>query len=195
MIMRLVSNLSHSANQQRGITLVTTLIFLILISLFAVTTFNLSSGNFRIVGNMEARQESMAAANTAIEQTLSSNQFAVNPEGVAASPVNIDIDGDGVVDYAASMTPKPKCYRARYIKNAELDPALKADLTCISSALSSTTGLDSPDALATAGNSACTDTQWNIRAEVSDPRSAAKVAVNQGASIRVLNAESESSCL
>lgn len=180
---------------QQGITLVTTLIFLVLISLFSVATFNMSSGNFRIVGNMEARQEAMAAAQKAVEQTLSTNQFAVNPDGVAASPVNIDIDGNGVTDYAAVMTPKPKCYRARYIKNAELDPVVNADLTCISSALNSNSGLDSPDALARAGNSACTDTQWNIRAEVTDPRSSAKVAVNQGASIRVLNAEAESSCL
>lgn len=185
----------HGRYAQRGITLVTTLIFLVLISLFAVTTFNMSSSNFRIVGNMEVRQESLSAAQLAVEQTLSSNQFAVNPDGVAASPVNVDIDGDGTVDYAAQMTPKPRCQRARYIKNAELNPAIPADLTCLSSALNPSTGLDSTEANAKAGNSACTDTQWNIRAEVSDPRTSAKVALNQGASIRVLNAEGESSCL
>lgn len=185
----------QASRQQSGITLVTSLIFLVLISLFAITTFNLSSGNFRIVGNMEVRQESMSAAQVAVEQTISSNQFATNPDGVAESPVNVDIDGDGTTDYVAAMTPKPSCTRARYIKQTELDASKRSDKGCLTTSLQGNIGLDSADAVAKAGNSECTETQWNIRAEVADPRTNAKVAINQGAGVRVLNAEAESACL
>ena len=49
-------------SSQRGATLVLALIFLVLMSLFALSAFNSSSSNLRIVGNTQARQESLATA-------------------------------------------------------------------------------------------------------------------------------------
>ena len=61
--------------RQRGATLVVALVFLVLMSLFAVQAFLSSSTELRIVGNMQARQEGIAAAQVAIEQALEGNTF------------------------------------------------------------------------------------------------------------------------
>ena len=43
-------------------------------------------------------------------------------------------------------------------------------------------------------NSACWNTEWNVRAEVVDQRSGAQVAVNQGVAIRVWETDASNSC-
>lgn len=182
-------------SRERGITLMVTLIFLIIMSMFAINAFNGSSGNMRIVGNMQSRQESMAAAQQAIEQTISSSAFSSNPAGVAANPVAVDIDGDGTPDYTAQLTPQPRCYRAKAIKTTELNPALAADIGCLRSGVVQNSGLDSPDAASEAGNSLCANSEWNIRAQVTDTRTSARVAINQGVAVRVLETDAANSCL
>ena len=42
-------------SRQRGATLLVTLIMLVVLTLFAVTAFNLSSVNLKIVGNFQAQ--------------------------------------------------------------------------------------------------------------------------------------------
>ncbi len=181
--------------RERGITLVVTLILLILMSMFAINAFNGSSGNMRVIGNMQARQESIAAAQQAIEQTISSTVFTSNPATVAATPVAVDIDGDGQADYTARLTPQPRCYRAKPIKSSELNPALSADIACLRSGVVQNSGLDSPDAASDAGNSLCANSEWNIRSEVIDARSSTRVAINQGVAVRVLETDAANSCL
>lgn len=185
----------RSAAGQRGITLVVTMIFLILLSMFAINAFNGSTGNMRIVGNMQARQESIAAAQQAIEQTISSTQFATDPATVSATPVLVDIDGNGSADYTAQMTPAPKCYRAKAIKTSELNPALTSDIACLRSGVVQNSGLDTATAAAEAGNSLCANSDWNIRAQVTDARTSTQVAINQGVSLRVLETDASNSCM
>jgi len=72
--------MNHQSTQ-RGATLVVALIFLVLMSLFAISAFNSSTGNMRIVGNTQARQESLSAAQLAVEKTISSSNFHTNPDG------------------------------------------------------------------------------------------------------------------
>jgi hypothetical protein len=154
---------------QRGISLLVTMIFLILMSLFAVSTFKSSSNNVRIVGNMQVRQEGMAAAQQAIELIISSTLFSTDPDLVAQSPISVDIDGDGKVDYVVNISPKPNCYR------------VTPSLVCTPGAASSSgasgvliAGLDA------ASSGACYIQEWNVRAVVTDPRSGMSVVVNQG---------------
>jgi hypothetical protein len=180
--------------KQQGSTLVVTLIFLVLMSLFAVNAFNSSSTNLRVVGNMEARQESMAAAQLGVEQTISSTLFASNPDGVAANALPVDINGDGSADLQVRMLPKPSCYRVLPIKTVDLNPALNADLSCMRSGALQNSGLDSPDVTAAAGDSMCSQSEWNIRAEVVDARTGTMVAVNQGVGLRVLGTDAANSC-
>ena len=95
--------------------------------------------------------------------------------------------------YRVTMTPQPKCYRARAIKTVELDASVAADIACIKSGVYNDGGLDDGEA-AVAGNSACWNTEWNVRAEVVDQRSGAQVAVNQGVAIRVWETDASNSC-
>lgn len=180
--------------RQRGVTLVVSLIFLILMGLFAVAAFHSAHSNLRVVGNMEARQEALAAAQAALEQTLGSTLFSTHPDGVAANPVPVDIDGNGRPDFQVRMLPRPHCYRVLPIKTAELDPALDADLSCMRSAALQNSGLDSPEATSAASDSMCSNSEWNLRAEVSDGRTGTQVAVNQGVGVRVLATDAMNAC-
>jgi Tfp pilus assembly protein PilX len=180
---------------QRGSTLVVTLLFLILMSMFAISGFNTSSANLRVVGNMQARQESTAAAQAGVENTISSIAFTTNSEAVAATPFPVDINGDGSTDYRVRMVPKPNCFRVRPIKSAQLETSKAADLACMRSGVVQNSGLESPDAASSSGNSMCSQTEWNIRAEVADTRTGAKVAVNQGVAVRVLETDAHNSCV
>ncbi|HAL39750.1 MAG TPA: hypothetical protein DCP03_17240, partial [Polaromonas sp.] len=59
-----------SKAHQRGATLLVAMIFLILMSLFAISAFKSSTGNLRIIGNMQSRQEAIAVGQKAIEDTI-----------------------------------------------------------------------------------------------------------------------------
>lgn len=179
---------------QRGATLVVALVFLILMSLFAVSAFKGSAGNMRIVGNMQSRQEATAVAQQAVEQTLSSFLFTTNPTAVAATPVTVDIDGDGTVDYVASLNPQPKCYRTKAIKSSELNAALAADRSCLKSSVVQQGGIDSVDAAADAGNSMCANSEWDVGSTVVDNRSGTKVALHEGVAVRVLETDAVNAC-
>lgn len=181
-------------HSQRGATLIVALIFLVLMSLFAISAFNGSSTSLRIVGNMQARQEGTAAAQVAIEQTLSSTAFTTNPDTVAATAIAVDIDGNGSTDYQVQLSPKPTCFRALPAKVVDLDPSSAADLACMVSSVVQNAGLDSADAAAASGNSLCSNSEWNIRALATDSRTAVRVAVNQGVSVRVLETDATNAC-
>ena len=59
--------------------------FLLLLATFALTGLRASTTNVQIVGNMQARQEVTAAAQMLLEQTVSTDEFATNPQGVYAA--------------------------------------------------------------------------------------------------------------
>ena len=54
--------------RQAGATLIISLIVLVLMTLLAVSTFNLGKGNLQIVGNMQRQNEALAAAQEVIEE-------------------------------------------------------------------------------------------------------------------------------
>lgn len=179
---------------QRGTTLVVAMLFLLILSLFAVSSFNSSTTNTLVTGNMIARQESVAAAQWLIDETISSTLFATNPKEVAAGSYEIDLDRDGTIDYYPKLDPAPLCQRARALKAVELDPADAADVACMVSGVVANSGLDTPDLAASTGNSLCASTEWNIRAVVTDDRSGAVVALDQGVGVRVLTTEATDYC-
>ena len=180
--------------KQKGATLLMAMIFLILMSLFAISAFKNSIGNLRVVGNMQSRQETIAAAQMALERTLSSSEFTSNSIGVALTPVNIDIDGNGTVDYVSTVNPQLHCYRTKAIKSSELNPAVAADRSCMTSGKTQDGGLDFPNAELLAGNSLCANSEWNISAQVFDARSDTKIVINQGVGVRVLETDLANLC-
>jgi len=108
----------HSAHSQKGATLVVGLIMLVLITVMVTSAFTMSSGNLKSVGNMQFRQEALAAANKAIEQVLSS-PFTNSPAG---ETIDVDIDNDGTVDYHVVFA-APACVSATRIAAATIPPS------------------------------------------------------------------------
>lgn len=184
----------HTASRQRGATLVVALIFLVLLSLFAFNAFNSSSTNVRVVNNQQMRQEAISAAQTAIEAVISTTTFSVTPANVAATPVTVDIDNNGTVDYTVSMSPQPSCYRVQPIKNNQLNYAVATDRECITSGLIRNSGIDTSETTVSADDSLCSNTEWNLRAVVTDATTGANVAVNQGVGLRVIASDASSYC-
>jgi hypothetical protein len=93
---------------QRGATLFVGLIMLVLITLMVVTALNLSSSNAKAVGNMQFREEAIAAANAAIDIRVAST---FNAKQTTATTEPIDIDGNGTTDYTVTVSP-PVCTKA-----------------------------------------------------------------------------------
>lgn len=186
--------LQAARGAQRGVSLLIALILLAAITFLSVSAFNAGTTNLRAVGNTEFRQEAQSAAQAAIELTISNNLFATDPAGVAGAPVDVDIDGDGTVDYRPVLQPPPACTRVHVLRMTELDAAIEADLACMGSGVSRTSGIDSADAATEAGKSLCANAEWRIRAQTADARTGTVVAVNQGIGVRILETDAENFC-
>lgn len=179
---------------ENGATLIVTLIFLMLMAMFAITAYKASTGNLRVVGNMQIRQEAIAVAQKALEETISTTLFTKDPATVAATPITVDIDGNGTADYTARLNPQPVCFRTKNIKSSQLDATKASDLACIKSAKVDQGGFDLPDATASAGDSLCANSEWNIGAAVTDAATGTSVTVNQGVAVRVLATDAANFC-
>ena len=103
-----MKNITSTA-AQRGATLVVGLIMLTVITLLTISAFTMSGGNLQAVGNMQHRNEAIAAANMAIEQTININFSTIDPANYP-STVNIDIDQDNTTDYVVNIN-QPICLK------------------------------------------------------------------------------------
>jgi len=144
--------------RQRGISLVVGLILLVLITLVVTSAFMLSSTNLKAVGNMQYRDEAIAAANAAIEQVISSDVIFLNPVAQAV------VVGDYTVQVAA-----PVCLYAVAVNTA-------------------TSNDPNPNILIEGaggggGGGAFQDTYWDIAATVDDGLTGAAVVAHQGIKI------------
>lgn len=92
---------------QRGATLIVGLIMLVVITLMVTAAFTLSTANLKSVGNMQYRNEAIAAGNMAIEQVIGSDFTAVP----TAEQILVDINNDGTDDYTIAIA-TPVCVRA-----------------------------------------------------------------------------------
>jgi Tfp pilus assembly protein PilV len=189
--------------EQKGAALFVVLVLLIPMVWFAMSALRISRQNLQIVGNRQAETQATAAAQHAIEQTISSDLFSKDPAAVAAVPIPTDIDGDGTVDFTAYLVPPPTCVRARPMKAAEITPDDIATMiatkqtACLGSTLlpgSASGGYVEQPGRVAAGDSPCFATEWNVSAAVNDPLTHTDVTVNQGIAIRLLKIYVEKSC-
>lgn len=153
--------------RERGATLVVALIMLALMTLLVVNAFTLSSTNLKAVGNMQAREESLAAANQALETVVSSS-FTDAP---VAQQINVDINKDGTADYVVSID-VPRCIQATQ---------LPATTFCANKFAP----------LCTAGD---WYTDWELKATVTDPASGAAVEVFQGVRVQLTPTQKTAVC-
>jgi Tfp pilus assembly protein PilX len=182
-------------HRQRGVTLVTALIMLVLLTLLALTSFNVGRSNLQIVSNMQQRDEATAAAHEVIEETISNTRFFVTPNNILANPCGapnqrcVDTNGDGKDDIKVVLAPTPKCVKAPVIRNSALDLAVPEDAEC-SMGSAQNYGV----AGAVDGSSACADSIWDVTAVATDLQTNAKVQVTQGVAVRVAKDDVANNC-
>lgn len=154
--------------RQEGATLVVGVIMLVLITLVVTTALTMSTANSRSVGNMQFRDQAIAAANKAIEQVLGS-PFTNAP---AAEQINVDIDNDASTDFVVNIG-TPQCVRA-----AQASAPLVSSLSLGGSMSTSSTW----------------NTIWDITASVSDGASGTAVVIRQGVRVLLSQAQKDAVC-
>jgi Tfp pilus assembly protein PilX len=152
---------AQSIQRQRGATLLVTLIMLVVLTLFAVTGFNLSSVNLKIVGNFQQQKTVDAAVQQAIERVMSTvNLFSSPAEIVVCVPSGDVVAAPGncaAVEHAIRVE-RPRC---NYTTPAKGYTKVIGQLT--------------PE-----------DTNWDVRASYTDSVTKASAAVVQGVGVRML---------
>lgn len=187
------------STRERGFTMIVALVFLLLISLLAISGMRSSTTNLLIAGNMQARAEATQAAQVLIEQTISTTEFTTNPSGVAnAAKVTTDFNGDGAVDSVATLanasgtvTP-PACIRARAIPVSELDITNANDQGCFQSSSAMNNGI--VGGASGGSTSLCANTEWDVSARGVDTRSSTSVVLHQGVSLRTDSIDLANKC-
>ena len=196
--------MTSGMRRQRGATLIIALIMLVLLTLFAVSSFNTAQTNVKVVGNMQQKAEALNAAQQAIETVLSTPQFIANPANAVPTPCGTantlctDVTGDGVADFTATLIGpdyptgphQPTCVTVRLIKNQELNVLNAEDLGCAAGQQSGAAGV----AGAMTGDSLCANTVWEIRARAVSSSSGATATVTQGVGVRVSSDAAGTSC-
>lgn len=184
---------------QRGATLLVGLIMLVLMTLMAVSTFNLGKSSLQIVGNMQQHNEVVAAAQETVEEVVSNARFSTTPNSVFLNPCTtantkcIDVNGDGTPDVTVTLTPAPACVEARVLQMSEMDFSLQADRDCTTGQNQQMFGLVGGTGLST-GDTLCASTLWEITAVATDNVTQASSTVVQGASTRVLKDAVSTNC-
>jgi Tfp pilus assembly protein PilX len=150
--------------QQRGVTLAIALIMLFMLTIIVVGAMTLGLTNLKIVGNVQQRNEAIAAANSAIEQILSTS-FMSAP---LATTITIDTNQDGSVDYTVNVA-TPTCIARR--------PEINVN-RCLPSA-QYLTGVS----FGGGASASCYENRWEITATAQSASSAAQASAVQGVSI------------
>jgi Tfp pilus assembly protein PilX len=181
--------------RQQGVTLVTALIMLVLLTLLALTSFNLGNSTLQVVSNMQQREQSVAAANQAIEETISSTNFFNTPSAALPNPDGapnqrlVDTDADGKADIKVTISPPPSCVKAQVVKNSDLRLDDAEDAGC-SVGVNQNFGV----AGASDGNSDCANSVWDVNAVATDMATNASVKVTQGVAVRVAKDDIATNC-
>ena len=161
--MRLIA----SKYSQRGMTLLVGMIMLVLITMLVTTAFTMSTSNLKSVGNMQAHDQAIAAANVALEHVLSS-PFTTTPQ---AESINVDNNNDGTADYVVAIA-TPVCVRA------SIDT------------LASKSDIDNP-LLSTIDQ---WNTIWDVEAVVTDANTGANTTVSAGMRVLLTQSQKETVC-
>jgi len=150
---------------ERGATLVVALIMLLLITLLVSGAFSLSMTNLKAVGNVQMREEALAAANKVVEDVISTSFV-----GAGSQSFSVDIDGDSNDDYLVQV-PQPVCIKA-----------VMADATAPSSV-----------SLAVLSSSTW-NTIWQVEANATDTSGQASVRVRTGVRVLLPDAQKNIHC-
>lgn len=165
---------------QQGATLLVGLIMLALITLLVTSAFSLSNSNLKSVGNMQFRNEAVAAANVAIE-TVVGSAFYTSP---VTEQINVDLNQDGTTDYTVTVA-APTCVRA-YIASSSV--ASSASFTSLDV---SNPGGGGTNPMVVSG---FWNTLWDIQATVDDSVTGAKVIIHSGTRVKLSESQKNTVC-
>jgi Tfp pilus assembly protein PilX len=166
-------------HRQSGSTLLISLVLLVMLTLFVLTVINTTNINSRIAGNVQALVEAQAAAQQAIEGIISTPTFSTNPMGV---PATVSVDVGNNKTYTVNIT-TPTCTSIVPIKSIELDITNTDDAACLGSGTVASSGVKGAGS---AGNSLCSNSQWDLTAGVAETTTTGlSVTVHQGVAVRV----------
>jgi Tfp pilus assembly protein PilX len=165
--------MSAPLRRQKGATLLVGLIMLVLLTLMAVTSFRLGKSNLQIVGNMQFRNETVRAAEEAIEVAISSPTSVTGP-----SSGSVDINADGVPDVTTAVT--PTLMQAYVRTNNQLNMLNANDVGC-ALGQAQTFGVVG----AATGNSLCAGTLYDLKVEAAEAATNTRVELHQGVAIQV----------
>ena len=166
---------------QGGFVLITSLIFLVILTLLVVSAIRAGNSSLRIAGNMQQKDEAVAAAQQATEQVISVN-FTTNP---IAQTINIDINKDGTTDYVVTI-PAQTCTSTKALLASDLNKDLPADAPCLPSGTASNSGLLQDGTPLPTGQSWCNQQKWEVEAQVSNAVTGAAVRTHTGVSLRTV---------
>lgn len=166
-----------NAGRQKGVTLIVGLIMLILITLMVTTAFTLNTSNLKSVGNMQFRNESISAANKAIEQTVSTSFLTGFLSVPIASTITYDINNDGVTDYAVAVA-QPVCVQAVMVAGTSGAGG------CSGVRGGVLAGCSTPNYT----------TLWDVTATVTDPVSGSSVVVREGVRMELTEVQKNAVC-
>jgi len=176
------SRRSASPRMQAGATLLISMIFLMVITLIVVSSIKAVNVNTKLVGNMQIQKEAAAAAQHAIENTISADFTSLPVE----REWPIDINNSGQAPYTVKVE-KPLCTAVKPIKLSELDATNTDDQPCYASGASQNTGIVGSGA---SGNSLCSNSNWEVNANAKPPgrteeEEESTPTVHQGIAVRV----------
>lgn len=195
-----ISGMKPAPHQQRGATLIVALILLVLLTLFALTSFNLGKSSLQTVGNMQHRNEAIAAAQQTVEEAVSTTRLFQSPtntilngnlscNGGQPNTKCVDVNGDGKADITVKLTPVPTCVKAQPILNSQLVATTANDAGC---SIQAAQGFGI--AGQTTGNSLCADSLWEVTAVAQDNVTGANYSVTEGIGVRVATDDIAASC-
>jgi Tfp pilus assembly protein PilX len=187
--------------RQSGVTLILSLIMLVLLTIMALSTFNIGKSNLQIVDNAQQQGQAQNAAQAILEQVVSSPNFVENPAAVldnsncpagAGAPANsrcVDVNGDGKTVVVVTLSPQPTCTKVKVIPAADLNVAREEDRGCTLGEQQNF-GIEG----VTTGGSLCSDSLWEISARATEMVSRAEAVVARGVSMRVSNDSVATAC-
>jgi Tfp pilus assembly protein PilX len=178
------SRRSAAPRMQAGATLLISMIFLMVITLIVVSSIKAVNVNTKLVGNMQTQKEAGAAAQQAIESTISADFTSLPTPSTSV----IDINNSGQAGSAYTVVvPAPLCTGVKPIKLSELDATNTDDQPCYASGASQNTGIVGSGA---SGNSLCSNSNWEVNATAklpahTDEEPERTPTVHQGIAVRV----------
>lgn len=157
-------------HRQNGLSLVVALIMLLIMTVTTIAVFRMSSTGTQIVANMQWRDDALTAADSAIDEVVSTTRMFQTPDAVFLEQCKgsfnsrcYDLNGDGQNELEVRIDPAPRCVQITIIPTASLNLSDPSGLAC---------ARDTPQQFGvegvSTGDSLCARSTWEVRANARD---------------------------